>query len=255
MWMILLGVVASAIGGAGVSEQMPPQPQPKDQYELPMARVGGGITPESAQIEPYSEFKFRNIVRQAYDYSCGSAALVTVMNNYLDLRVTEQQAMEGMLEHGERDKIVARRGFSLLDMKRYVGTLGADAAGFRADMNDLAKLKQPGIVPIDYAGFKHFVVFRGVRDDKVFIADPAVGHIVFSTDEFAKLWDRNTLFLLYPPKDKPATLTLLSLSDRELGVIDNDLVRPEAVLPQLDRTEALQRAVQSGLGIFNLRKQ
>jgi len=137
-----------------------------------------------------------------------------------------------------------------------VAYLLAVATGrFRADMKDLSELKQPAIVPIEYAGFKHFVVFRGLRDGRVFLADPSAGHIVFSQEEFAKLWDRNTLFLLYPPKSKPTTLALLSLSDRELGVIDGDLVRPEAVLPQLDRTEALQRAVQSGLGIFTLRKQ
>jgi predicted double-glycine peptidase len=139
-------------------------------------------------------------------------------------------------------------------MKRYMLTLGADAAGFRADMSDLAMLKQPGIVPIDYAGFKHFVVFRGMRDGKVFVADPSAGHVVFSVEEFTTLWDRNTLFLLYPPKNQPTTLAKLSLSDRELGVVDGDLIRPEAVLPQLDRTEALQRAVQSGLGVFTLRK-
>ena len=255
MWTILLGVVAAMIGGAGANEFHPAQPQPADQFPLPMAQVGGGVSPQEARIEPYSEFKYRNIVRQAYDYSCGSAALVTVINNYLGIEVTEKDAMEGMLEHGEREKIIARRGFSLLDMKRYVATLGGDAAGFRADMKDLAELKQPAIVPIHYAGFKHFVVFRGMREGKVFIADPSAGHIVFSSDEFAQLWDRNTLFVLYPPKDKPATLARLSLTDRELGVVDGDLVRPEAVLPQLDRTEALQRAVQSGLGIFNLRKQ
>ncbi len=254
MWTILLGVVASLIGGFGVDSQMPAQPQPLDLFELPMAQVNGGAVPEGVAMKPQSEFKFKNIVRQAYDYSCGSAALVTVMNNYLDINVSEQQAMEGMLAHGERDKIIARRGFSLLDMKRYLITLGADAGGFRAEMSDLAELKQPGIVPIDYAGFKHFVVVRGIRDGRVFVADPSAGHVVFQLDEFAKLWDRNTLFLLYPPKSQTTTLAKLSLSDHELGVIDADLIRPEAVLPQLDRSEALQRAVQSGLGLFNLRK-
>ena len=254
MWMILLGVAAAMIGGFGVTSRSPPQVQPPDQYELQMAHVGGGIVSEPRRMEPFSEFKYRHIVRQAYDYSCGSAALVTVMNNYLGIPVSEQQAMEGMLAHGEREKIIARRGFSLLDMKRYLITQGADAAGFRADMSDLKQLKQPGIVPIEYAGFKHFVVFRGIRDGRVFLADPSAGHIVFSVEEFAKLWDRNTLFLLYPPKDKPTTLANLALSDRELGVVDTDLIRQEAVLPQLDRTEALQRAVQSGLGVFTLRK-
>ncbi|TMH28050.1 MAG: peptidase C39 family protein [Betaproteobacteria bacterium] len=254
MWMILLGAVAALISGLGVTSQMPPKVQAADRFELPMASVGGGAVSEPVQMEPHSEFKYRHIVRQAYDYSCGSAALVTVMNNYLGIAVSEQQAMEGMLAHGEREKIIARRGFSLLDMKRYLATLGADAAGFRADLNDLATLKQPGIVPIDYAGFKHFVVFRGLRDGKVFVADPSAGHVIFSVAEFTKLWDRNTLFMLYPPKSKPTTLANLSLTDRELGVIDGDLIRPEAVLPQLDRTEALQRAVQSGLGTFTLRK-
>src|SRR2546427_3609373 len=170
MWMILLGVAAAMIGGFGVSSQVPPLAQPADQFELPMARVGGGTAPESVRMEPHSEFKYRHIVRQAYDYSCGSAALVTVMNNYLGIEVSEQQAMEGMLAHGEREKIIARRGFSLLDMKRYVVTLGGDAAGFPADMNDLAQLKSPGIVPIDYAGFKYFVVFRAVRGGKRVLA-------------------------------------------------------------------------------------
>ncbi len=254
MWMILLGVAAAMIGGFGVSSQVPPEVQPADQYELQLARVGGGATPEPVQMKPFSEFKFKNIVRQAYDYSCGSAALVTVMNNYLDLPVSEQQAMEGMLAHGEREKIIARRGFSLLDMKRYLQTLGADAQGFRADMSDLGQLKQPGIVPIDYAGFKHFVVVRGVRDGKVFVADPSAGHVVFSLDEFKGLWDKGTLFLLYPPKSQPTTVARLALTDRELGVVDNDLIRTDAVLPQLDRADALQRAVQSGLGNFTLRK-
>jgi uncharacterized protein len=254
MWMILLGVVAALIGGAGVSSHMPPRPQPKEQFELPVASVGGGTAPEPVTMVPYSVFKFENIVHQAYDYSCGSAALVTVLNNYLGIEVTEQQAMEGMLEHGEREKIIARRGFSLLDMKRYVVSLGAGAAGFRADVSDLATLHQPAVVPIEYAGFKHFVVFRGLRGGLVYIADPSAGHIVFSVEDFAKLWDRNTLFLLYPPKSRPTTLAKLALTDRELGVIDGDLIRPQAVLPQLDRTEALQRAVESGLGIFTLRK-
>jgi predicted double-glycine peptidase len=253
MWMILLGVVAAAIGGFGISSQMPPEAQPADQFELNMARVGAGIAPEPVQMKPYSEFKFKNIVRQGYDYSCGSAVLVTLMNYYLGIEVSERQAMEGMLAHGETEKIIARRGFSLLDMKRYVLTLGASAAGFRAEMSDLASLKQPGIVRIDYAGFKHFVVVRGIRDGKVFVADPSAGHVVFSIADFARLWDGNTLFLLYPPKSRPATLAHLSLSDRELGVVDGDLIRPQAVLPQLDRTEGLRWAVQSGLGVFSLR--
>jgi len=200
MWMILLGVAAAMIGGMGVTSQMPPEPQPADQYELQMAHVGGGMVSEPRSMEPFSEFKFRHIVRQAYDYSCGSAALTTILKFHLGLNISEQDAMKGMLEHGEQDKIIARRGFSLLDMKRYVATLGSDSGGFRADMNDLAKLGEPAIVPIDYAGFKHFVVLRGVRGGLVFLADPSAGNITFSVEEFATLFtDRIEMFEQNPP--------------------------------------------------------
>ncbi len=253
MWALLFLSFATGIGGFGVATHVPPVEQPAEEFVLPLVLTGGGTSVEPVAIEPRSVANYRNIVHQAYDYSCGSAALVTVLNHYIGIAVTEQEAMEGMLAYGEREKIVARRGFSLLDMKRYVATLGVDANGFRGDINDLMALQAPAVVPIEYAGFKHFVVLRGIRDGRVYIADPSAGHVVFSTEEFASLWDRNTLFLLTPPKDQ-APLARLALGEQELGVIDGDLIRSDAVLPQLDRAEALQRAVLSNFGSFSLRK-
>jgi len=255
MLLILLGVVAAAIIGAGVSSRNTPLNRPTLDYEVNEARVGGSVAPESVQMFPNEYYKYRHIVHQAYDYSCGSAALTTVLQFHLGLAVTEQDAMKGMLEHGEQDKIIARRGFSLLDMKRYVATLGSDSGGFRGDMNDLAKLGQPAIVPIDYAGFKHFVVVKGVRDGKVFIADPSAGNIAFSVEEFAGLWDKGTLFVIYPSKTHPAVQSSLTLTDQELGIISPDLVRADVALRPVDNRDALQQAVQSGLGTLNFKHQ
>ena len=61
------------------------------------------------RVEPLVEQKFRNIVRQAYDYSCGSAALTTVLNFYVGRSLTERQVMEGLLHYGESERIVERR--------------------------------------------------------------------------------------------------------------------------------------------------
>ena len=255
MLLILLGVVAAAIIGAGVGSRNTPLNRPPLDYELNVAKMNGGVAPESVQVLPNEYFKYRHIVHQAYDYSCGSAALTTVLQFHLGLAVTEQDAMKGMLEHGEQDKIIARRGFSLLDMKRYVATLGSDSGGFRGDMNDLAKLDQPAIVPIDYAGFKHFVVVKGVREGKVFIADPSAGNIAFSVEEFAGLWDKGTLFVIYPSKTHPTVQSSLALSDQDLGVIAPDLVRSDVALTPIDNRDALQRAVQSQLGTLNFKRQ
>jgi uncharacterized protein len=255
MLLILLGVVAAAILGAGVVSRHEPLNHPPLEYELNVAKMNGGLAPEPVQVFPNQYFKYRHIVHQAFDYSCGSAALTTVLEYHLGLAVTEKDAMEGMLAHGESDKIIARRGFSLLDMKRYVATLGSDSAGFRGDINDLATLGQPAIVPIDYAGFKHFVVVKGIRDGKVYIADPSAGNIAFSVAEFSGLWDKGTLFVIYPSKTRPAVQSSLSLTDQELGVISPDLVREDVALRPADNRDALERAVQSGLGTLQFKRQ
>jgi len=246
MLMILLTVIAAVIGGAGVMSRHEPQDRPKGQFEMPQARLGGGAYVQSVTMEPFSELKYKHIVRQAFDFSCGSAALVTILNYHLGVMVNEQQAMEGMLDKGEKEKIIERRGFSLLDMKRYVGSLGMSGAGFKAEIKDLMTLTEPAIVPIDYAGSKHFVVLRGIRDGVVFIADPSAGNIVFSVEEFARWWDKNTLFIISPAKDQQP-VAQLALTDQELGVADMDRVTGKGRQDGLSNSaQQLLRAVNSG---------
>lgn len=249
---VILGLVGSMIAVFGLHLTVPPQPVPKDQVVLPVFSGRGTELGDKVRIEPVSELKFKNIARQVYDYSCGSAALVTILNNHLGLPVTEQQAMEGMLEHGESEKIIARRGFSLLDMKRFVASMGLEGNGFRGELRDLRKLTEPVIVPIDFENFKHFVVLRGVRDGLVFIADPALGHLVVSEKEFTAMWDRQTLFLISPAKDKPP-LNLLALSSQEMGIFDADLIRTDALLRVVQHNDALVRTVESQQGIATWR--
>ena len=92
-------------------------------------------------VEPLSVKKFNNVVRQAYDYSCGSAALTTLLDFYLGRNFQERQVMEGLLRFGETERIVQRRGFSLLDMKRLVTALGHPSGGFKAEAKDLLELE------------------------------------------------------------------------------------------------------------------
>lgn len=248
MLMILAGLLAIAISGSALWSNHPPLDRPQGQFELQEASVGGGVITQSVQMEPYEVIKFRHIVHQAFDYSCGSAALVTILTYDLGLTINEQQAMEGMLERGENEKIIARRGFSLLDMKRYVASLNIDSAGFRAEAKDLLTLEHPAIVPIDFGGSKHFVVLRGVRDGLVYIADPSAGNIVFSVKKFASLWDRNTLFVVYPPKNRPAP-NLLALTDQELGVTDMDRVKDHANLGPLANALQMERLINGHGGV------
>ena len=262
MLPLLLGIGAAMIMGAGLQSKVTPDEKPQKQVEFQFPRVttlgnvAGGVVPMRVDVRPYADFKYENINRQQYDFSCGSGALVTLINSYLGLNVTEQAAMEGMMAHGEKDKIVERRGFSMLDMKRYVLTLGAVAAGYRGTLADLAALRQPAIVSITYGGSKHFVVVRGVRDGKVFIADPSTGYIIFSEYEFEQWWaDNKVMLILSLPTDQGRPLLNLALSDKELGLIDADLIRPQVEMKALNNSLALEQIVRQQLGIQTLRRQ
>ncbi len=139
---------------------------------------------ETVEVKPALLDQFQGIVRQAYDYSCGSAALTTLLNGYVGTQLDEQQVMSGLMKFGETDKIVERRSFSLLDMKRFVSALGLESGGYRGEFKDLVNQDQPAIVPISYAGFKHFVVYKGYKNGRVYVADPALGNISFEERRF-----------------------------------------------------------------------
>lgn len=168
---------------------------------------------EPVQIKPAVEDQFRGIVRQAYDYSCGSAALTTLLNGYVGTSLTEQQTMSGLLQYGEYQRIIERRSFSLLDMKRFVTAIGLDSGGYRGEFSDLVNLGQPAIVPISYAGFKHFVVYKAYKDGRVYVADPALGNISFDENRFKEVWDNNTLFVVSVPESQRKDLLALKDSD------------------------------------------
>lgn len=138
---------------------------------------------------PINTYRNQNLVRQQYDYSCGSAALTTLLRFYLGLNLDEKQVMNGMLQFGEREKILARRGFSLADMKRFSKALGYKSAGFRGEFEDLKTLSEPAILRITYGDFQHFVVLRDIAGHRVFLADPAFGNISLTKKEFLDIWD------------------------------------------------------------------
>lgn len=177
---------------------------------------------EPVTIKPAVEDQFRGIVRQAYDYSCGSAALTTLLNGYVGTSLTEQQTMSGLLQYGEYQRIIERRSFSLLDMKRFVTAIGLESGGYRGEFSDLVKLGQPAIVPISYAGFKHFVVYKAYKDGRVYVADPALGNISFDENRFKEIWDNNTLFVISVPESQRKDL--LALKDADMRHVEDAAV-------------------------------
>lgn len=146
--------------------------------------VGDFVVP----IESLEDRRFATVVRQKYDFSCGSAALATLLRYHYGLTQDEEAAFRGMWASGDRDQI-RRVGFSLLDMKRHLATVGLQADGFKVTLEEISKARVPGIALINLNGYKHFVVVKGVSNSEVLVGDPALGLKTMPVSEFKKVWN------------------------------------------------------------------
>lgn len=141
------------------------------------------------------EAKFSQVVRQQYDFSCGSAALATLLTFHYDTATDEQTAFAAMFETGDKEKI-ATAGFSLLDMKTYLESIGYQADGYVATLDTLESAGVPAIALINYRGYRHFVVIKGMQGKEILIGDPALGIKFMSREDFEGLWDNGVLFII-----------------------------------------------------------
>jgi len=167
-----------------------------------------GSTLLNKPVVSLAELRFKNIVRQAYDVSCGAAALATIFNYYYGERVGEQELVREMLELGDKEKI-RKEGFSLLEIKRFAERQGYVSRGYRlGDVKDLTRLTVPAITLSNVRGYAHFVVIKGVAGGQVFIADPAFGNRSRPLDAFANEWNGVILLVLSATREANSAFTL-----------------------------------------------
>ncbi len=158
-------------------------PAPAEAGGLPIPQLGGG---HHVQVESMQGVRFRGVERQQLDYSCGSAAVATLLTYHYGHAKGEPEVFAGMFAAADQDKVRAE-GFSMLDMQRYLAGLGYRADGFNLELEQIAKLQIPSIVLIDTGGYLHFVVIKGVRDGRVLVGDPALGLRTYSVSAFREL--------------------------------------------------------------------
>ncbi len=159
-------------------------------FDVGGVRLGAGV-------KSLAEIRNEQVVRQRWDYSCGSAALSTVLTYYLDDPTPESAVVVSILRRTDPVRVRSRGGFSLLDLKNYLGRRGYDSAGYGdLDVSDLETFEIPAIVPISLKGYDHFVVFRGRHGNRVLLADPAFGNMTMSLARFEELWNSRIAFVI-----------------------------------------------------------
>ena len=161
---------------------------------IDIAEPSGGYY--TLHVTSLKEARFKRTIRQQYDFSCGSAALATLLSYQYDSPVNEQQVFTEMYEHGDQEKI-RRLGFSLLDIRNYLVARGYEADGYEVPLEKLEQTQTPAIVLIVDHGYHHFVVIKGFRNGRVLVGDPATGTRSMSRESFEEKWQDHVLFVIH----------------------------------------------------------
>lgn len=148
------------------------------------------------RVTSLKEARYASTVRQQYDFSCGSAALATILTYHYGYAMTEQLAFEEMYRDGDQQKI-RHEGFSLLDIKRFLERRQFHADGFELPLEKLRSEGFPAIVLLEENGYHHFVVIKGVDESRVLIGDPSSGTRAIGRATFDKLWPSKLLFVIH----------------------------------------------------------
>ena len=125
--------------------------------------VAAGGANTRVNVKSMADRKFQRVVSQQYDFSCGSAALATLLTYHYDRDTTEVDAFQNMWAVGDQARI-RELGFSLLEMKKYLESINLKADGFQVSLDRIQEIGVPGIALIEVRGYRHFVVIKGITD-------------------------------------------------------------------------------------------
>ena len=165
-----------------------------------------GLGQFTKPVRSVREERFRNLVEQKYDFSCGAAAVTTVLKYAYHLDVSELDVIEGMLQVSDPE-IVAEKGFSLLDIRKYVRQHDLRGRGYDVEPEALDSIRIPTITLLNIKGYQHFVVLKRTIGDSVFVADPALGNRVIPREEFLQSWNGVIFAIIGKGFDKQTVLS------------------------------------------------
>lgn len=173
--ILVAGLLAVWVGAAGAAN-------------MRFGNVVPGAGPINKPVVSMRERRYVDLVPQQTDFSCGAAALATVLRYAYGQDVSEQQVLQGLFTVSDVE-LVRERGFSLLDLKRYVESLGMRGRGYRVSGEKLDEVSIPTIVLLDLKGYKHFVVLKKTEGERVYLADPALGNKIMEREAFLSAWN------------------------------------------------------------------
>ena len=138
------------------------------------------------------ERRDRDVVKQSLDYSCGIAALATLLGLSFELQVSESELLDLLEANAEQWQLSAdwrESGVSLAILSALAEHYNLRAIGISVSEVGLMRLQQPAIAFIDYRGSPHFTVIRPpLTDVRIALADPSWGNRTLTRWQFMPMF-------------------------------------------------------------------
>ena len=159
---------------------------------------------------------------QSTDYSCGPAALATVLQN-MGINVTEQEL-----------KVLAGTdvsGTSMHGLAQAARSKGLNATGMRLSIDEL---RPDMIVHVINDGTPHYSVIKEVTNESVRLADPSLGNIELTREKFSEVYSGYALVITDPNMGAPD----LSVNETSNQTNNTDTVnvQPETLTAETMKT-------------------
>lgn len=176
----------------------------------------------------------RGVVRQQRDYSCGAAALATLLTYGLGDKVDEETILRAVIEPMSEQQLadLQKNGLSLRHLQIVAEDRGFNAQGFRLRADQLPRLSRPVVVFVRPGGYPHFAVLKGVHDGIAHLADPSLGNVRMPLDRFIEQWT--------DPADRAGRGVIFAVERKDGGWPDQYLLQIADVARGLESASQLR---------------
>ena len=209
--VLIIGCVVSCVQSSRCSGQDATNSLSQEPDERSLVPIWDQTRQFSVFVRNAKEIRTAGVVLQQRDFSCGAAALATVLSKFWGDKTDETTllvAIATTLSKAELEERI-KNGLTLTDLKRV-----CDRFGYTTVL---------GTLTVD----KLAVVVRGADSNYVYLADPAVGKMRVPIEEFAQQWQKNAVLVVVKPKTQPPKNPPMALTDEEksIGVSNQYYIR------------------------------
>jgi len=131
------------------------------------------------QPTPHRDLRYQQVVGQTDWFTCGPAAVATLLHYYYGIAATEGRVLELALQAMQKPESEVRLvGINALALRQAMQTLGLPSRGFRLSLEQLSDYFARGGLPVVLHVTRpepHYVVAVGMVWGQVVLADPSWG--------------------------------------------------------------------------------